>query len=92
MTINTMEFNSIFSIIEDTCATYPQKPAVIYLGEKFSYSKMRDLVRRFAGALYDLGVGNNDKVIMYIGNCPQFLIAYFGIQEIGAIPVPVSPI
>src|SRR4030065_2879100 len=28
----------------------------------------------------------------YIANCPQFLVAYFGIQEIGAIPVPVSPI
>jgi long-chain acyl-CoA synthetase len=30
--------------------------------------------------------------MIYIANCPQFLVAYFGIQEIGAIPVPVSPI
>jgi long-chain acyl-CoA synthetase len=50
------------------------------------------LVRRFAASLSDLGVGVNDKVMIYIANCPQFLVAYFGIQEIGAIPVPVSPI
>ncbi len=35
---------------------------------------------------------DNDKVMLYIPNCPQFLIAYFGAQQIGAIPVPVSPI
>jgi len=83
---------SIFGVIEDICEKYPHKSAIIYLGEKFSYSKLRDLVRRFAGALSELGVGVNDKVMIYITNCPQFLVAYFGIQEIGAIPVPVSPI
>jgi long-chain acyl-CoA synthetase len=47
---------------------------------------------RFATALYDLGVRDDDKVMLYIPNCPQFLIGYFGAQQIGAIPVPVSPI
>jgi long-chain acyl-CoA synthetase len=92
MTVTWRDDRSIFGVIEDVCEKYPRKPAIIYLGEKFSYSKMRDLVRRFAGALSDLGVGINDKVVIYIANCPQFIVAYFGIQEIGAIPVPVSPI
>ncbi len=30
--------------------------------------------------------------MLYIPNCPQFLIGYFGAQQVGAIPVPVSPI
>jgi long-chain acyl-CoA synthetase len=92
MTVTSRDGKGIFGVIEDICEKYPCKPAVIYLGEKFSYSELRDLVRRFAGALSDLGVGVNDKVMIYIANCPQFLVAYFGIQEIGAIPVPVSPI
>ena len=92
MSITSRDDKSIFRVIEDICEKYPHKPAIIYLGEKFSYSKLRDLVRRFAGALSELGVGVNDKVMIYIANCPQFLVAYFGIQEIGAIPVPVSPI
>ena len=92
MAITSRDDRSIFGVIEDICEKYPHKPAIIYLGEKFSYSKLRDLVRRFAGGLSELGVGVNDKVMIYIANCPQFLVAYFGIQEIGAIPVPVSPI
>jgi len=92
MAMTSRDDRSIFGVIEDICEKYPHKSAIIYLGEKFSYSKLRDLVRRFAGALSELGVGVNDKVMIYITNCPQFLVAYFGIQEIGAIPVPVSPI
>ena len=74
------------------CDRTPDKPAIIYLGEKFSYIKMRELIDRFATALYDLGVRDNDRVMIYIPNCPQFLIAYFGIQQIGATPVPIAPI
>jgi len=92
MAVTLGENKSLFGVIEGICEKYPDKPAIIYLGEKISYSKLRGLVRRFAAALSDLGVGVNDKVMIYVANCPQFLIAYFGIQEIGAIPVPVTPI
>ena len=92
MTFNSRNDISLFGVIENICEKYPNKPAIFYLGERFSYSKLRDWVRRFADALSDLGVGMNDKVVIYIANCPQFLVAYFGIQEIGAIPVPISPI
>ncbi|NTV32615.1 MAG: long-chain fatty acid--CoA ligase, partial [Deltaproteobacteria bacterium] len=78
--------------IERACEKYPDRTALLYLGQRFSYSKFLQLIRRFATALYDLGVRDNDKVMLYIPNCPQFLIAYFGAQQIGAIPVPVSPI
>ena len=71
---------------------FPDRAAVVYLGESFSYREMKDLINRFATALFDLGVRSNDKVMLYIPNCPQFLIAYFGAQQIGAVPVPVSPI
>lgn len=82
----------VITAFERECQKYPDKPVIIYLGEKFSYIKMKELIDRFATALYDLGVRDNDKVMIYIPNCPQFLIAYFGAQEIGAIPVPISPI
>jgi long-chain acyl-CoA synthetase len=77
---------------ERTCEKYPDRTAIIYVGKKFSYKKLKELIDRFATALYDLGVRDNDKVMLYIPNCPQFLTGYFGAQRIGAIPVPVSPI
>jgi long-chain acyl-CoA synthetase len=77
--------------LERACERYPNHPAIIYLGETFSYKRLKELIDRFSTALYDLGVRDDDKVMLYIPNCPQFLIGYFGAQQIGAIPVPVSP-
>ena len=82
----------LISGFERACEVYPDKTAIIYLGEKFSYLKLKELIDRFATALHELGVQKNDKVMLYIPNCPQFIITYFGAQRIGAIPVPVSPI
>ena len=76
---------------ERTCEKYPDHTAIIYIGEKFSYRRLKELIDRFATTLYDLGVRDNDKVMLYIPNCPQFLIGYFGAQQIGAIPVSISP-
>lgn len=77
---------------ERACDKYPDKTAIVYLGEKFSYAKMKDSIDRFATALHDLGVRINDRVVIYIPNCPQWLIGYYGAQQIGAVPVPIAPI
>jgi long-chain acyl-CoA synthetase len=70
----------------------PDKTAVIFLGKRFSYAQLRELIYRFATALDGLGVKDNDKVGIYLPNCPQWLIAYLAAQKIGAIPVTISPI
>ena len=77
---------------ERIAANQPDKTAIIFLGRKYSYAELRELTYRFATALYELGVKNNDRVVIYLPNCPQWIAAYFGIQKIGAIPVPISPI
>lgn len=77
---------------ERIAESFPEKNALIYLGESFTYRQLKEMIYKFATALYDLGVRDNDKVLIYIPNCPQWVIAYFAIQKIGAIPVPTSPI
>jgi long-chain acyl-CoA synthetase len=81
-----------FSRFDRMSERYPEKTALIYLGERFSYARLRDLSERFAGALADMGVGKGDRVIIYISNCVQWVVAFLGIQKIGAVIVPVSPI
>lgn len=71
---------------------FPSCPAVIYLGERFSYRRLRALSDRFAGALAAMEVGKGDRVMIYIANSIQWVIAFLGIQKIGAVVVPVSPI
>jgi long-chain acyl-CoA synthetase len=80
-----------FDFLEKMSSQYPDRTAIIYLGEKYSYSELNKLTDRFAAALIDLGVRKNDTIIIYLPNCIQWLICYFAIQKVGAVPVPISP-
>lgn len=82
----------VFAAIDRMRDKYPDKPAVIYLGETWTYTELMELIDRMANALYNLGVGHGDKVLLYIPNCPQFIAGFFGSMKAGATPVPVSPI
>ena len=50
------------------------------------------LAERFAASLLELGVGENDKVVLYIPNSIQWIVAWLGIQRAGAVAVPITPI
>ena len=86
-----MDQHALFTF-EQNCQRFPDKVALIYLGKSFSYTQLKELSDRFATALHELGVRENDKVFIYLPNCVQWVIAYLAILEIGAIAVPVSPI
>ena len=87
-----MEGELTFTRFDQMCDKFPDRPAIIYLGEKFSYSRLRNLIDRFATGLNRLGVGKGDKVMLYVSNSVQWVIAFFGIQKTGAVAVPVPPI
>ncbi|MBW2655805.1 MAG: AMP-binding protein, partial [Deltaproteobacteria bacterium] len=67
---------------------YPDNTAILYLGEHFTYKQLRNLSEQFAGGLKNLGVQKGDKVLLYIPNCIQWVVAYLGIQRAGAVIVP----
>ncbi len=89
---NPMKEELVFTQFDRMCEKYPDRIAIIYLGEKFTYAHLKNLIDRFATALNRLGVRKGDKVVIYISNSVQWVISFFGIQKIGAVAVPVAPI
>ena len=81
-----------FTRFDRMAELYPERVAVHFLGKNYSYRKLRNLGERFAGALADLGVKKGDRVMIYITNSIQWVVAFLGIQKLGAVIVPVSPI
>jgi len=88
MTMN----KSIFEAFEQTAEQARDKTALIFLGERYSYRFLKKASERMATALVTLGIGKGDKFIIYTQNCPQWVVTWLGLQRIGAMPVPVSPI
>ena len=69
----------------------PDKAALVWYGRAISYAELDRLSDAFAQTLHRIGVGQGDRVALFLQNCPQYLIAHFGIQKLGAIVSPCSP-
>lgn len=69
----------------------PDKPAVRFYGHDLSYAELDELSDRFASLLLDNGVQPGDRVAVYLPNCPQLHIVFYGILKAGAVHCPVSP-
>ena len=90
--MTTSNERDIFSIFADTAGRRGEHPAIIYLGNRFTYGRVKDLAERFAASLNELGVEPGQKVMMYIPNSIQWVISWLGIQKLGAVAVPITPI
>lgn len=70
----------------------PDKPACIFYGREISYAELDRLSDRFAALLHGHGVRSGDRVAVFLPNCPQFMVAFFGILKLGCVHVPVNPL
>lgn len=70
----------------------PEKIALIWYGREITYRELNDLSERFATFLIKAGVKKGECVALFLSNCPQYFIAHFGIQKMGAVVSPCSPL
>ena len=72
---------------ETIADTQPAAPALVQGERRLSWEEMdhrADGVGRF---LLDQGIERQDKVALYLYNCPEYLEALFGIVKVAAVPV-----
>ncbi|MGQ9624170.1 MAG: long-chain-fatty-acid--CoA ligase [Candidatus Bathycorpusculaceae bacterium] len=83
---------TIIDAIDEANKKWGDKVSIIFYGKKIKNKEIREASLKFATALHDLGIGKGDAVAIYLPNCPQFVIAYYGILRLGAIVTTVSPL
>lgn len=77
-------------LLERNARKYPNKEAVVCMGRRISYKALDHFVNKFGHALHSEGISKGDKVVLFMPNTVEFVIAYFAVQRIGAIVVPIS--
>ena len=70
----------------------PDKTAFIWYGATLSYAEIDAASDAFALRLLALGVRRGEPVALFMGNCPQYVIAHVGIQKAGAVVCPCGPL
>ncbi len=66
--------------------------AILFGDQKITYKDLLAMSNKFANVLTKLGVEAQDRVGLRLTNMPEAVAINFGIQKVGAIPVPVSPL
>ncbi|OXR43953.1 Acetyl-coenzyme A synthetase [Nocardia cerradoensis] len=66
------------------------RPAIVYAGEQgglteISWAQLLGRAASFAATLRELGVGPGDRVVGYLPNIPEAVIAFLGAAAIGAV-------
>jgi fatty-acyl-CoA synthase len=88
----TLPRTNLFFNAEVSAARYPDKPFLVYYDTPVTFLQFRQEAERIAGFLQqECGVKKGDRVLLYMQNSPQFVLAYYGILRADAVVVPVNP-
>lgn len=85
---------TLIELLEEVHKKYSNRECLVfkkeYRTERYSYHDLLKKARQFSTFLQEKGIKKGDKVLIYLYNCPQWIIAYFGCIISGAIVVPID--
>lgn len=87
-----IEPKPIFALLDETVKKFPDNIAIDFEGKTLTYKELAEQVEAAAKAFVDMGVKRGTKIGIFLPNCPQFIISYFGILKAGATVVNCSPL
>ena len=83
---------TVYRNLERSAALHPGRAAIDYYGRRLDYRELKRQVDALAGWLQQrCGVARGERVVLYLQNSPQFVIAYYAILRADAVVVPVNP-
>src|SRR5205814_1407927 len=75
----------VYTNLAACAARDPERTAVHYYGTDITYGELERDADALAGFLqHRCGVAKGDRVLLYLQNSPQFVIAYYAVLRAGA--------
>lgn len=88
----TLPETSLFHNAEVSAQRFPNKPFIVFYDTPVTFAEFKDEAERIAGYLqHECGVKAGDRVLLYMQNSPQWVLAFYGILRANAVVVPVNP-
>ncbi|MBL0089592.1 MAG: long-chain fatty acid--CoA ligase [Ideonella sp.] len=82
---------SLWFNLQVSARRYPAKDAYRFFGRALSFADLLAQAEALAGWLQAHGVAKGDRVIVFMQNCPQFVVAVHAVLRADAVVVPVNP-
>ncbi|MBX3619667.1 MAG: long-chain fatty acid--CoA ligase [Rhizobacter sp.] len=88
----TLPQTNVFYNAEVSAQRFPDKPFIVFYDTPVTFAEFKDEAERIAGHLQQVcGVKAGDRVLLYMQNSPQWVLAFYGILRANAVVVPVNP-
>jgi fatty-acyl-CoA synthase len=88
----TLPETNLFHNAEVSAARYPDKRFIVFYDTAITFRAFRDECERIAGYLqHECAVKAGDRVLLYMQNSPQWILAFYAILRANAVVVPVNP-
>jgi len=88
----TLPQTNLYFNVEVSAARYPDKPFIVFYDSVITFAEFQRETERIAGFLQqDCGVKAGDRVLLYMQNSPQWVLAFYAILRANAVVVPVNP-
>ena len=82
----------LYALLDDAAHRFPSHRCIDFMGRKFTFADVARQVEHAASGFQRLGVRKGTKVGLFLPNCPQFVVAYYGILKAGGTVVNFSPL
>lgn len=83
---------NIIELFMSSAQRKPDKVALAFKGEKYTYQQLLEQIFRVAYGLKQLGITDNKNVGLMMTNRPEYVITYFAVLAVGASVVPINPL
>ncbi len=80
------------ALLERSVARFPARPALAFMGRRWSYAALGEWVARATRGLQDLGVRKGDRVGLCLPNTPYSVVFYYAALQAGAVVVNFNPL
>lgn len=85
------QFNIAQYFLDAPAARHPHRTAIAGEPCSVTYAELAALTNRAGNALLELGVSQDDRVLIVLPDSAEFMASFFGATKIGAVAVPVNP-
>ncbi|MFC6767920.1 class I adenylate-forming enzyme family protein [Natrinema soli] len=82
---------NVAKLFDQTAAQHGDAQAMEHHGRRWTHEEVRDWTAELAGGLHDLGLEPGDRLLLFLPNCPQYLVASLGAFKAGVEISPVNP-
>jgi solute carrier family 27 fatty acid transporter 1/4 len=74
---------NIFDVFDTVVEKHPDKAAVIFQSQRWTFAQLQDFTVRVANFFTDEGLKEGDSIALFVHNCPEQIGTWLGLARIG---------